>query len=53
MWWRTPWLRQRWLLLGLALALLDAFLLVGAYNLFYWQRFNRWAGITPSIAAVA
>lgn len=51
MWWRTPWLRQRWLLLGLAL--LDAFLLVGFYNLFFWHRFDHWAGITPSIAAVA
>lgn len=51
MWWRTPWLRQRWLLLGLAL--LDAFLLLGFYNLFFWQRFDRWAGVTPSIAAVS
>jgi hypothetical protein len=50
MWWRTPWLRQRWLLLGLAL--LDAGLLVGFYNLLFWHRFDRWAGFAPSVWAL-
>ena len=47
MWWRTPWLRQRWLLIGLAL--LDAGLLAGAYNIFFWRQFRQWVGITPSV----
>ncbi|MCP9849573.1 exopolysaccharide biosynthesis polyprenyl glycosylphosphotransferase [Cyanobium sp. Morenito 9A2] len=50
MWWRTPWLRQRWLLLGLTL--LDAALLLGFYNLLFWHRFGRWAGFTPSVWAL-
>ncbi len=50
MWWRTPWLRQRWLLLGLAL--LDAALLLGFYNLLFWHRFSHWAGLTPSVLAL-
>jgi exopolysaccharide biosynthesis polyprenyl glycosylphosphotransferase len=47
MWWRTPWLRQRFLLLGLAL--LDALLLVGVYNVLYFHRFRHWAGFSPSV----
>jgi len=50
MWWRTPWLRQRRLLLGLAL--FDAALLLGFYNLLFWHQFGRWAGITGSVAAL-
>ena len=51
MWWRAPWLQQRWTLLGLAL--LDAALLVGNYNLLFWYRFERWAGVTGSLAIAA
>ena len=50
MWWRTPWLKQRWLMLGLALA--DGLLLLGSYNLMYWQQFQRWVGLTSSIATL-
>ncbi|MEI6828803.1 MAG: exopolysaccharide biosynthesis polyprenyl glycosylphosphotransferase [Synechococcaceae cyanobacterium ELA445] len=50
MWWRTPWLRQRWLLMGLALV--DAALLLGFYNLLFWHRFDRWPGLTGSIAVL-
>lgn len=50
MWWRTPWLRERQLLL--ALALLDAGLLAGAYNLLFRIRFHSWAGFTPSVLAL-
>jgi exopolysaccharide biosynthesis polyprenyl glycosylphosphotransferase len=50
MWWRTPWLQQRWLMLGLALG--DGLLLLGSYNLLFWQRFGRWAGLTGSIGAL-
>ena len=49
--WRTPWLKQRLLLLSLAL--LDALLLVGSYNLLFWIHFGRWAGITGSITTLA
>ena len=51
MWWRAPWLQQRWTLLGLAL--LDASLVVSNYNLLFWNRFDRWAGITGWVATVA
>ncbi|WP_219904334.1 exopolysaccharide biosynthesis polyprenyl glycosylphosphotransferase [Aphanothece minutissima] len=51
MWWRTPWLRQRRLLLGLAL--FDTLLLLGTYNTLFLQRFDRWAGITGSIVGLA
>jgi exopolysaccharide biosynthesis polyprenyl glycosylphosphotransferase len=47
MWWRTPWLRQRWRLIGLAL--LDAGLVSLAYSVLFWQRFGRWVGITPAV----
>ena len=50
MWWRTPWLRQRWRLIGLAL--LDAGLVALAYNGSFWQRFGRWVGITPAVLAL-
>lgn len=50
MWWRTPWLRQRRLLLGLAL--FDTLLLLGTYNSLFLQRFDRWAGITGSIVGL-
>jgi exopolysaccharide biosynthesis polyprenyl glycosylphosphotransferase len=50
MWWRTPWLRVRWLLIGLALV--DASLLAGFYNLLFWRRFHQWAGLTTSIASL-
>ena len=50
MWWRAPWLQQRWTLLGLAL--LDGALLTGFYNLLFWRRFDRWAGITGSVVSV-
>jgi exopolysaccharide biosynthesis polyprenyl glycosylphosphotransferase len=50
MWWRTPWLKQRWLMLSLALC--DALLLIGSYNLLFWHRFDRWAGLTGSIGTV-
>jgi exopolysaccharide biosynthesis polyprenyl glycosylphosphotransferase len=46
MWWRTPWLQQRWLLLSLALC--DALLLIGSYNLLFWHRFGSWAALTGS-----
>jgi hypothetical protein len=42
MWWRTPWLRQRLLMLGLAL--LDILLLQGFYHMLTWIRFGRPAG---------
>jgi exopolysaccharide biosynthesis polyprenyl glycosylphosphotransferase len=48
MWWRTPWLKQRWMLLALALA--DTGLLIIFYNLFFWRRFHDWVWITPSVA---
>ena len=50
MWWRTPWLRQRWLLFSLAL--LDGGLIVLSYNVLFWQRFGDWVGITPSVAVL-
>ena len=50
MWWRSPWLRQRRLLLGLAL--FDAILLGGSYNLLFLHRFGRWAGFTGSVACL-
>jgi len=50
MWWRAPWLEQRRALLGLAL--FDALVIVGAYNGLFWQRFDRWVGITGSVATL-
>jgi exopolysaccharide biosynthesis polyprenyl glycosylphosphotransferase len=50
MWWRTPWLQQRWLMLSLALG--DGLLLLGFYNLLFWHRFDRWPGLTSSIGTL-
>ena len=50
MWWRTPWLQQRWQLLSLAL--FDALILISIYNILFWNQFNRWAGVTGSVAAL-
>lgn len=50
MWWRTPWLRQRWWLVGLAL--LDAGLLALVYNLLFWWQFRQWVGITAAVLAL-
>ena len=50
MWWRAPWLQQRQALLGLAV--FDALVIVGAYNALFWQRFDRWAGVTGSVATL-
>ena len=50
MWWRAPWLEQRRALIGLAL--FDALVIVGAYNGLFRQRFDRWAGITGSVATL-
>jgi exopolysaccharide biosynthesis polyprenyl glycosylphosphotransferase len=50
MWWRTPWLRQRRLLLGLAL--FDTALLLMTYNVIFLQRFDRWAGVTGAIGGL-
>jgi len=36
----------------LSLALFDALLLVGFYNIFFWYHFDRWAGITGSVATL-
>ena len=50
MWWRAPWLQQRQALLGLAV--FDALVIVGTYNVLFWQRFDRWAGVTGSVATL-
>jgi len=50
MWWRTPWLRQRWWLVGLAL--LDAVLLALVYNLLFWWQFRQWVGISTAVLAL-
>lgn len=36
----------------LSLAIFDVALLAGSYNVFFWQRFDRWAGLTGSISAM-
>jgi exopolysaccharide biosynthesis polyprenyl glycosylphosphotransferase len=36
----------------LNLALWDALLLIGSYNLLFWHRFGRWAGLTGSIGTL-
>ncbi len=36
----------------LSLALFDSLLLLSFYNLLFWHRFDRWAGITGSISTV-
>lgn len=50
MWWRAPWLEQRRALLSLAC--LDAVVIVGSYNILFWWRFERWAGITGAVATL-
>ena len=50
MWWRAPWFQQRKALLGLAV--FDALVIVGMYNALFWQRFDRWAGVTGSVATL-
>jgi exopolysaccharide biosynthesis polyprenyl glycosylphosphotransferase len=50
MWWQAPWLTERKALLGLAL--FDALVITGAYNALFWYQFNRWAGITGSVATL-
>lgn len=47
MWWRSPWLRRRGLLLGLAG--FDALTLVLAYNLAYLGRFDAWPGLSNAV----
>jgi exopolysaccharide biosynthesis polyprenyl glycosylphosphotransferase len=46
----APWLEQRRALIGLAL--FDLLLIVAAYNVLFRHRFERWAGITGSVAAL-
>lgn len=50
MWWRTPWLRQRWLLISLALV--DSVLVVLSYNALYRHRFGTWPGITTTVVGL-
>jgi exopolysaccharide biosynthesis polyprenyl glycosylphosphotransferase len=50
MWWRTPWLRQRRLLLGLAIV--DGLLIIAAYNGLFLRLFHRWPGFTNSVAVL-
>jgi exopolysaccharide biosynthesis polyprenyl glycosylphosphotransferase len=50
MWWRAHWLQQRQSLVGLAV--FDALVIVGTYNALFWQRFDRWAGVTGSVATL-
>ena len=50
MWWRAPWLEQRRALLSLAF--FDAIVIVGSYNILFWLRFDRWAGITGAVATL-
>ena len=50
MWWQAPWLTERKALLGLAL--FDAFVITATYNALFWYQFDRWAGITGSVATL-
>lgn len=36
----------------LGLALFDAALLTGSYNVLFWHRFDRWAGLTGSVSSM-
>jgi exopolysaccharide biosynthesis polyprenyl glycosylphosphotransferase len=47
MWWRNPWLQQRKRLLGLAVV--DALLIISAYNGLYLRLFRQLPGITFSV----
>jgi exopolysaccharide biosynthesis polyprenyl glycosylphosphotransferase len=47
MWWRNPWLQHRKRLLGLAVV--DALLIIGAYNCLFLRLFHHLPGITRSV----
>ncbi|MFM8260487.1 MAG: exopolysaccharide biosynthesis polyprenyl glycosylphosphotransferase [Vulcanococcus sp.] len=47
MWWRSPWLRRRALLIGLAG--FDLLALVLAYNTAYHGRFSAWPGLSNAV----
>jgi lipopolysaccharide/colanic/teichoic acid biosynthesis glycosyltransferase len=50
MWWRNPWLQHRKRLLGLAVV--DALLIIGAYNCLYLRLFRHLPGITFSVISL-
>ena len=45
--WRAPWLRERLLLLVLALC--DLLVVLTVYSLNYWWRVNAWPGLTQAL----
>jgi exopolysaccharide biosynthesis polyprenyl glycosylphosphotransferase len=47
MWWRSPWLRRRGLLIGLAG--FDLVAVVAAYNICYQSRFGTWPGLSNAV----
>jgi len=47
MWWRSPWLRRRTLLIGLAG--FDLMVVVLAYNAAYHARFSAWPGLSNAV----
>jgi hypothetical protein len=47
MWWRSPWLRRRTLLIGLAG--FDLMVVVLAYNAAYHGRFSAWPGLSNAV----
>jgi exopolysaccharide biosynthesis polyprenyl glycosylphosphotransferase len=51
MWWRAPWLTQRWTLLGLAI--FDSCAVIAVYNILFHHRFGYWAGISGSPAVIS
>lgn len=50
MWWRNPWLQNRKRLLGLAVV--DALLIISAYNCLYLRLFRHLPGITLSVVSL-
>ncbi|MFM7675663.1 MAG: exopolysaccharide biosynthesis polyprenyl glycosylphosphotransferase [Synechococcus sp.] len=50
MWWRNPWLQQRKRLLGLAV--MDALLIIAAYNSLYRRLFDQLPGVTNSVVGL-
>lgn len=50
MWWRNPWLRERRLLLSLAV--FDGLLIAGTYGLLYLGRFDHWPGMNRSMVGL-